>query len=835
MSDLSQVLIDAQSSVLSAQRNAEAVLLSRKQHDPVKMAIDLSLELANDSNHTAVRQLAALYLKNIVINANHEEFLVDFWLKVDPATAVNIRNAALAALATQDRDARNSAAQVVSAFAKIDLPNGRWPEILGLLVQNATNTVPNIKLASLMTLGYICEELPPNCVDKAQSDAILTAIAASLTPEETHPEIKLNAINALKNSLPFTRSNFAVQHERAIIVSLVCQCCQFSELKVRMTAFQTLCEMVSLYYEYLDQHLNELGNVTYIAIQQDDPRVAVLAIEFWNCVADIERDKLETRNTIKNFTVTAAGSLVPLLLANISKFEEFDEEWNLHRACGSTLQAVALVTGDSQVDACYNFILGNASQHDWKLKNCAALVIGSILEGPSSHKINPLLTNFLNILTTLLQDHKSIVRQTASWSLGRFCEIIPKFILHPSSLSVVVPCIMAGLDDEPKAAGHMCWALINLYDSGHDSNFLNREHFSHLIQKLIATAARPDAHESDTQLQVAAFSALSTMIEKAEDSNLGNIQDLIMQLLLMFEASIQAGNENSQIFICSALQSALGRARSQSLSDTLVERMMVDIEALFKARNNVVEEAVQATGTLAQTIESRFEPYMQRFGPYLVFALRKQDIASVCKAGTMCVGDLARAIGDRISLYLGDLVPALLSNLESSSMDAEVKVQSIGSLADLVCNARGAFVTYIPSVLSFITSAAQASSQPIDDTKDPDMAEYMIRLREVIMQFYVSCLQGLNEAGQADVILNEFPQIVNYAMHITQETFKPSQDLHLSSCGVIGDGVVAYKGRVKQFVTGPQVVGYLNRQASSPAQRVREVAMWAIKIVTGLN
>jgi hypothetical protein len=185
-------------------------------------------------------------------------------------------------------------------------------------------------------------------------------------------------------------------------------------------------------------------------------------------------------------------------------------------------------------------------------------------------------------------------------------------------------------------------------------------------------------------------------------------------------------------------------------------------------------------------------------------------------------------------LYLGDLVPSLLSNLESKVIDAEVKVQSIGSLADLASNSRGAFVTYIPSVLTFIQSAAQASSQIVDEAQDQDLSEYMVRLREVIIQFYVSCLQGLHEAKQADIILAQFQYMLEYSLLVTQDNYSPSHDINLSVCGLIGDAAVAFGSKASPLLKSPPVREFLTKHSSNPSQRVREVAVWAIKAVQGL-
>mmetsp|Transcript_28743 Transcript_28743/g.51146 ORF Transcript_28743/g.51146 Transcript_28743/m.51146 type:complete len:112 (-) Transcript_28743:86-421(-) len=111
----------------------------------------------------------------------------------------------------------------------------------------------------------------------------------------------------------------------------------------------------------------------------------------------------------------------------------------------------------------------------------------------------------------------------------------------------------------------------------------------------------------------------------------------------------------------------------------------------------------------------------------------------------------------------------------------------------------------------------------------------MVRLREVIMQFYVSCLQGLNEAKQADIIYSHLPQIIDYSLLITQENYTPSHDINLSTCGLIGDSAVAFGNKATQYLNNPHIQGYLNKHSASSSHKVREVALWAIKQVSGLR
>jgi importin subunit beta-1 len=70
--------------------------------------------------------------------------------------------AILATLASPKGLVRRQIAQILSAIASIEIPRKEWDELIPNLCTNASNEELNIRLASLTTLGYICDEVSPN-------------------------------------------------------------------------------------------------------------------------------------------------------------------------------------------------------------------------------------------------------------------------------------------------------------------------------------------------------------------------------------------------------------------------------------------------------------------------------------------------------------------------------------------------------------------------------------------------------------------------------------------------------------------------------------------------
>lgn len=93
-------------------------------------------------------------------SATSQEEHLSRWLSLPPEPRNKVKQDALVALQSSSSKAGGSAAQVVSAIATVELPVNEWPEIIEILLRfmdNAENT--NLRIATLQTIGYICEAI----------------------------------------------------------------------------------------------------------------------------------------------------------------------------------------------------------------------------------------------------------------------------------------------------------------------------------------------------------------------------------------------------------------------------------------------------------------------------------------------------------------------------------------------------------------------------------------------------------------------------------------------------------------------------------------------------
>jgi importin subunit beta-1 len=90
-----------------------------------------------------------------------------YWIQLDVEFKSNIKVAILATLASPKGLVRGQVAQIIAAIATLELPRKEWDDLLPSLCGNATSQELNIRLASLTTIGYICDELHPDDIPGA--------------------------------------------------------------------------------------------------------------------------------------------------------------------------------------------------------------------------------------------------------------------------------------------------------------------------------------------------------------------------------------------------------------------------------------------------------------------------------------------------------------------------------------------------------------------------------------------------------------------------------------------------------------------------------------------
>lgn len=223
--ELSHLFAQSLSSQQLEREQAQQMLQQLASSQWPTFLLSLSQDLlAQEQQPPAIRTAAGLYLKNQLSarDVTRRQQLHQNWMQLVPEDVrLRIKQACLLTLGSQESKAATAAAQVIAAISCVELPLNAWPELVPTLLQNmaTAGSSPLLKQASLQTIGFVCEEVPP-AVLESQANPILTAVIQGARKEEGSLSVRLAALQALMNCLEFVKGNFERSNERDFIMQV---------------------------------------------------------------------------------------------------------------------------------------------------------------------------------------------------------------------------------------------------------------------------------------------------------------------------------------------------------------------------------------------------------------------------------------------------------------------------------------------------------------------------------------------------------------------------------------------------------------------------------------
>ncbi|MBA0750850.1 hypothetical protein Gogos_002233 [Gossypium gossypioides] len=858
--EITQFLLAAQSADAKVRTEAEASLRQFQEQNMPVFLLSLSVELSNDDKPVESRRLAGIVLKNSLDakDAIRKEQLVQQWMAIDISIKSQIKDSLLRTLGSSVPEARHTAAQVIAKIASIEIPRKQWPELIGSLLNNMTqkDKPAALKQATLEALGYVCEEISHQDLVQDEVNAVLTAVVQGMNLAEHGPEVRLAATKALYNALEFAQTNFENEMERNYIMKVVCDTAMSKEVEIRQAAFECLVAIASAYYEVLEPYMQTLFQLTSNAVKGDEETVALQAIEFWSSICDeeIELQEFESPESgdsgppHSGFIEKALPSLVPLLLETLLKQEEDQDQddtiWNISMAGGTCLGLVSRTVGDAIVPLVMPFVESNILKPDWRCREAATYAFGSILEGPTVEKLSPLVQAGLDFLLNAMKDGNNHVKDTTAWTLSRIFELLHSpasgfSIISPENLKRVVGVLLESIKDAPNVAEKVCGAIYYLvqgYEDAGPSASLWSPYLTDIISCLISTADRTDGGDSKLR-----SSAYETLNEVVRCSNIAETSSIIAQLLPVImnklgqtmDIQIVSSDDREkqgdlQASLCGVLQVIIQKLSSTDETKTIIlqaaDQIMLLFLKVFGCRSSTVhEEAMLAIGALAYATGSQFEKYMPEFYKYLEMGLQNFEEYQVCGITVGVVGDICRALDDKVLPYCDGIMGLLLKDLASSELHRSVKPPIFSCFGDIALAIGEHFEKYVPYALPMMQGAAEICAKM--ETADEEMVDYGNQLRRSIFEAYSGILQGFKTV-KPDVMLPYAQHLLKFIELVSRDNQR-DESVTKAAVAVMGDLADALGSNIKLLLKDCLFYDeFLCECLRSDDEQLKETAGW---------
>lgn len=890
MSQVAAFLLQAQSPDQRVRAAAESELVRLEVGNYAQFVIELVSLLADEDSPVQARQLAGILLKNSLSGrfGTLKESASERWrTQVGSVQRKQVHDTLIRALGSVQGGAavRRQAAQALAQVAVVDLLGGDWPELIEQLVHPLTQpeAADTFKHGCVEALGYICEEPTVAPVIAHQSNLILTALVQgmrgdmqSLAPSDGTPKestlVRRAATTALFNALAFVAQNMENDLERDMILRTVMMAAaEPTDWELRRSAYECLVGIASRYYEKLACSSPSNAPMTYIemafqltchAIQYDHEQVAVQAIEFWSSVADEEISRLEEMQHLQNGTnkgvylgivEQAAPAITPLLLQCFIRRDENDDSetdsWNRIAASSTCVSLFAQVAPKVTLEAAIPFVRDNLEpQREWRFHEAALLTIGSIANTFASTTDSQTVTEVFALPLRMLESAQhEAVRDTAAWSLGRLVSHAVT-LLDSTAVDAALAALQRALTDSPLVARSACNALIAVVESQDESTGVP-ERLSSAAPPLAAalwqTAIRDDADEHN--LLASAYEALISLIQSlAVESARSLAQEYLPQTMHRLEMMLRepevafagASSEpefqiETQGLLCGLIQVLVQRLDSQVLETTAHRLVELTLQVLNRNRSAAVhEDAFMALGSIASSMEHAFAPYAAAVMPFVLAGMRNWEAYQVCAVATGTASDICRALEHHFEPYAADTMQVLLEALPNAQLSRVVKPPMIGCIGDVALALEGSFEPYLDASVAALQQTAWSTLQvPVldDDTND-----WILEMRQNILDAYTSIINGLNAANKADMLIQrqQVEWVIRFCEQVSQEV-ADDEDMLRAIVGVMGDIAQTFGPGAASAIRELEWLRPIVERLCLSGRRktTRETANWAFEVL----
>ncbi|KAL0207377.1 hypothetical protein P9112_012005 [Eukaryota sp. TZLM1-RC] len=850
--DLFTVLQNSQrSDDASVQKQAEADLQRIKQENPGQYVCSLASELGKEDRPATTRSLAGLALKNAIdIRLNNDN--AQIWLGLSPDARTEVKTIVFRTLASPTAEARWSSTQALAKIALIELPQTMWPELLPSLVSGLAQPQEYLRESVLKAIGYICEEIHPDVL-APESSAILNGICTGLSPSETSVSVKIAACDALYNSLEFITTNMDQAEHRKYLMDQVMSAAQHQDTKVQTKSLMCLNKIAGFYYEKLNEHMEKLFELTCNAIRSQSDEVAKQGIEFWSTIAAVEEEfHEEAREAAEQnrppevasaeYTRRVLPWIVPLILQALTRVEEYEEEeeWTVALSAATCLEHLSNCVTDDIVEHVIPFLSQNINSQEWQYRDASVMAFGSIMDGPSGSKLEPVISQGIPALFKLLKDDSISVKDSAVWALGQIC------LFHSDSvkdkwLPTLMDAIYYSLSQEARVANNACWALYNLAESfeglrDQPSHALS-PYIVRSIRELLQCSSRPDADVSN--LRISAYETLNNIILFSAEDSLPTISELVNPLIERMKATFgQAGltsADREEIFdlqshLCGLFHAICTRLRGsvRPYADSL---MMCFLEVLKYPHKTVFEEVLMAVGALATAIGAEFARYMDAFGPHLMNGLSTGGPVRVLTLAIGAAGDVCRALDRAFVPYLPTFYAATVALLRDANTDPFTRPMLLSILGDYALVCGGAFEQYIPETIELLNAAKQIN---ISNPEDEDQILWVNSLRQAVFDVYTGLLQGLKPEKKGLLLQPYIDNMFVYIVNVANDKYR-NDDVLAAAINLIGDVGSVLGATVSTYLQNKAIDDLVKKGRSSHDADVEEAAKWARSVISKIR
>ncbi|KAL9542102.1 hypothetical protein MBANPS3_008780 [Mucor bainieri] len=564
------------------------------------------VQIISRSPHHPVRQLAAVELRKRISKK---------WQEIPDEAQVEIRAQLLQmALNEQHEIVRHSTARVISSIARIDVPENKWPELLGFLNQACASATAIHREVGTYCLYTLFEVIADFFMDHT---APLYDLFSKAIVDPESKRVRVTTVLTLGKLAEFieTDDKENIKSFRNMIpgmVSVLEQCLTEGDEESAGEIFEVFDTLLMLDAPLLSNHLVELIRF-FLAIGSNrelDDSLRVMALSFLMWAAVYKQNKIRSLKLV-GFIVEG---LMPI--GSEEDPEDVDED-SPSRLAFKVLNALATNMPPQQVFPIVMPVVVTYMQNpDPNFRKAAMMSFAVIIEGCAEY-MSPKLNELLPLVCSGLQDPEIIVRRAACMALGCLAEEMPVEISE--SHQILLPLVFNLMNDtNPEVTKHACNALDAILESLGDEVL---QYLPMLMEKLLFLLDNAPQTETKATVMAAIGSAAHAAGEGFEPY-FGGVMPRIRHLMTLTEGSDEALLRGVATDSAGAIAEAVGADKFRPFTQDL---MALAIEQLTLDSPRLRECSYAFFSIMARVFGEEFAPYLPTVMPPIIASCKAEE------------------------------------------------------------------------------------------------------------------------------------------------------------------------------------------------------------------